>query len=188
MPFVLLLGGARSGKSALALEIAMRAGGAVTVVATAEAADEEMKHRIARHRADRPAGWTTIEEPLALGEAVRLVTADFLLVDCLTLWVSNLLSRGDSDEAIAGAGRHVAAKLAARPPGAVVVTNEVGLGIVPANPLARRFRDTLGAVNAAFAARAERAALLAAGRVSELGSAAKFVEGIDWQASPTSST
>jgi adenosylcobinamide kinase / adenosylcobinamide-phosphate guanylyltransferase len=187
MPFVLLLGGARSGKSALAAEIAERASGAVTVVATAEAGDEEMERRIARHRADRPAGWTTIEEPIALGEPVRLASpADFLVVDCLTLWVSNLLAHGYDDEAIAGAGRQVAAALAVRPRGAVVVSNEVGLGIVPANPLARRFRDTLGAVNVAFAALADRSALLVAGRVSELGSGAEFMEGIQWQASPTS--
>ena len=189
MPFVLLLGGARSGKSALALQIAARASSAVTLIATAEAGDEEMERRIARHRADRPAGWTTIEEPLALGEAVRLASpADFLIVDCLTLWVSNLLGHGHDDEAIAAAGRQVAAALAARPQGAVVVSNEVGLGIVPANPLARRFRDGLGAVNAAFATLAGRSALLVAGRVSELGSSAEFMEGIKWQASPASST
>jgi adenosylcobinamide kinase/adenosylcobinamide-phosphate guanylyltransferase len=189
MPFVLLLGGARSGKSALALEIAARAGEAVTVVATAEARDEEMERRIARHRADRPAGWTTIEEPFALGQAVRLVSPPhFLIVDCLTLWVSNLLARGDDDEAIAGAGREVAAALASRPSGAVVVSNEVGLGIVPANPAARRFRDALGVVNAAFAARADRAAFMVAGRVCELGPAAEFMEGIQWRASPASST
>ena len=189
MPFVLLLGGARSGKSALAVEIAARAGGAVTLVATAEAGDEEMERRIARHRADRPASWTTIEEPVALGDAVRLASpGDFLVVDCLTLWVSNLLARGDDDEAIGFAGAGVAAALAARPAGAVVVSNEVGLGIVPANPLARRFRDTLGAVNKAFAARAERAALMVAGRVWELGTAAEFMEGIPWPASPASST
>jgi adenosyl cobinamide kinase/adenosyl cobinamide phosphate guanylyltransferase len=189
MPFVLLLGGVRSGKSALALEIAARAGDAVTVVATAEARDEEMERRIARHRADRPTGWTTIEEPFALGEAVRLASPPhFLIVDCLTLWVSNLLARGDDDETIASAGREAAAALAARPSGAVVVSNEVGLGIVPANPVARRFRDALGAVNAAFAARADRAAFLVAGRVCELGPAAEFMEGIQWRASPASST
>jgi adenosylcobyric acid synthase len=82
----------------------------------------------------------------------------------------------------------VAAALAARPQGAVVVSNEVGLGIVPANPLARRYRDALGAVNAVFVALADRSALLVAGRVSELGSSAEFMEGIKWQASPASST
>jgi len=86
------------------------------------------------------------------------------------------------------AGREAAAALAARPSGAVVVSNEVGLGIVPANPVARRFRDALGAVNAAFAARADRAAFLVAGRVCELGPAAEFMEGIQWRASPASST
>jgi adenosyl cobinamide kinase/adenosyl cobinamide phosphate guanylyltransferase len=183
MPFVLLLGGARSGKSALAVEIAVRSGAGVTYVATAEARDEEMAARIARHRAERPAAWTTVEEPLALLEAVRSAPAgDQLVVDCLTLWVSNLVVRGVSGADVVAAAGEVAEALAGRAAGAVVVSNEVGLGIVPANHLARDFRDTLGSVNAVLAARAERAAFIVAGRVHELRPAAEFMKGITWAA------
>jgi adenosylcobinamide kinase / adenosylcobinamide-phosphate guanylyltransferase len=176
--YVLLLGGARSGKSALAVEIAGRWGGPVTFVATAEAGDEEMAARIARHRAERPAAWRTVEEPLRLLDAIEEAPAgDLLVVDCLTLWVSNLLPRD------AGApAAEVAAALAARPGPAVVVSNEVGMGIVPDHPLGRAFRDALGAVNTTFAERAERAALLVAGRLLELAPAARFLEDIEWPA------
>ena len=185
MPFVLLLGGARSGKSALALEMARRAVSPVTFVATAEARDAEMAGRIARHRAERPAGWTTVEEPVDLLGAVTAGPAGaFLVVDCLTLWAANLAGSGRSGADIVGAARDVAGALADRPAGAAVVSNEVGLGIVPANALARGFRDTMGSVNAAFAARAERAALLVAGRVHELRPAAAFLEEIGWPARP----
>jgi adenosyl cobinamide kinase/adenosyl cobinamide phosphate guanylyltransferase len=180
MPFVLLLGGARSGKSALAVDLAVRSGAPVTFVATAEAGDREMAERIARHRAERPAGWRTVEEPAALLDAVRSAPAtDLLVIDCLTLWVSNVVAREAAGDAVAAAGE-VAGALADRPARSVVVSNEVGLGIVPANELARRFRDTLGAVNAAFAARAERTALLVAGRLLELAPPESFLEGLEW--------
>jgi adenosylcobinamide kinase / adenosylcobinamide-phosphate guanylyltransferase len=183
MPFVLLLGGARSGKSALALRIAASAGAPVTFVATGEAADEEMAERIARHRAERPAAWATVEEPLDVLDAVLAAPAGgVIFVDCLTLWVSNLLGRGDAGAAIVHAAGGLAGALARRPGGAVVVSNEVGLGIVPANPLARSFRDALGSVNATLAAHAERTAFVVAGRVHELTSAADFMEGIEWPA------
>lgn len=181
MAFVLLLGGARSGKSALAQQVAARTGRPVTVVATAEAGDDEMAARIERHREARPAAWATVEEPLDLLGAVAGAPAGvFLLVDCLTLWVANLAGRGEAPDAIAAAAERVAATLAGRGAGAVVVSNEVGLGIVPANAPARAFRDTLGAVNTAFAGLADRTALLVAGRVLELDSPAALVEGIGW--------
>jgi adenosyl cobinamide kinase/adenosyl cobinamide phosphate guanylyltransferase len=184
MPMVLLLGGARSGKSALAQEIALRSGANVTLLATAEDADQEMAERIARHRAARPASWTTIEEPVALLRAVGAAPEDDLVVvDCLTLWVSNLMGREEDGRAIVAVAVDLAGELAARASGAVVVSNEVGLGIVPPNELARRFRDTLGSVNAAFAARAERTALMVAGRVHELTPAGDFVEGL-WLGTP----
>jgi adenosyl cobinamide kinase/adenosyl cobinamide phosphate guanylyltransferase len=174
--YLLLLGGARSGKSALAVEIARRWGGPVTFVATGEAGDDEMRDRIARHRAERPAGWRTVEEPVALLEAVREAPpGDLAVVDCLTLWVANVLLRGGAAEA-----DPVAATLAGRPGPGVVVSNEVGMGIVPDHPLGRAYRDALGSVNAAFAARADRAALLVAGRLLELAPAAGFLEGIEW--------
>ena len=176
MGFLLLLGGARSGKSALAVEIARRWGGPVTFVATGEAGDDEMRDRIARHRAERPAGWRTVEEPVALLEAVRAAPpGDLLVVDCLTLWVANALLRGGVAEAAP-----VAASVAARTGPGVVVSNEVGMGIVPDHPLGRAYRDELGAVNAAFAARADRAALIVAGRALELTPAAVFLEGTEW--------
>lgn len=167
MGFVLLLGGARSGKSDLALRMGLESGRLVTFLATAAPGDLEMAERIARHRAERPAGWATVEEPLALLEALGTVPADvFVVVDCLTLWVSNLLEAGRSGDEIRSLGDAAAAEMATRR--GVVVSNEVGLGIVPTNALARAFRDTLGAVNSSFAARAERAALMVAGRTLEL--------------------
>jgi adenosyl cobinamide kinase/adenosyl cobinamide phosphate guanylyltransferase len=176
MPFTLLLGGARSGKSSLAVELAQRSGRPVTFIATGEARDEEMAGRITRHRADRPAGWTVIEEPVAVQEALlALPAADFVVLDCLTLWVSNLRLRGEADRRVVEAATCVAGHLAERASGAVVVSNEVGLGIVPATELARSFRDTLGTVNAVFAGRAERAVLLLAGRVLELATVNDFM-------------
>jgi adenosyl cobinamide kinase/adenosyl cobinamide phosphate guanylyltransferase len=187
MPFVLLLGGARGGKSALAQEIALRKGGPVTAIATAQPRDAEMAARIARHQAQRPAAWVTLEEPLDLLGAVGTAPeSHFLLVDCLTLWVSNLVEAEIGPEEILARAAEVATALSSRAAGAVVVSNEVGLGIVPANELARSFRDTVGSVNAAFAACADRAALLVAGRVHELKPAIGFMEGIPWLTQPRS--
>jgi adenosylcobinamide kinase / adenosylcobinamide-phosphate guanylyltransferase len=168
-----LIGGARAGKSALAAELAERFSGRVAVVATAEARDEEMRSRIELHRARRPAAWTAVEEPFAVGEAVAALDDDvFVVVDCLTLWVANLLERGDSEEAIVAEAQSVAAAAAARGAPTVFVTNEVGLGVVPATPLGRQFRDLLGAVNAAFVEHADEAALVVAGRLLRLEPAA----------------
>lgn len=169
MGLLLLLGGARSGKSALALRLAHDHRGPVVVVATAEPLDDEMRERIRRHRSERPDGWQTVEEPCALGEAIAGAPAGALVVvDCLTLWVSNLLGRGDSEDEIERTARAAAAMAAARPGPVVAVSNEVGLGIVPATPLGRTYRDVLGRTNAAFAAAAERSLLVVAGRVLEL--------------------
>ena len=167
MGFVLVLGGARSGKSAFANRLGLQSGRAVTFIATATAEDEEMMERIARHRAERPSSWTTVEAPLELRDAIAARPADdFLIVDCLTLWVSNLLGASRLPDDIRDSCDAAAEEMATRD--GVVVTNEVGLGIVPANPLARTFRDTLGRVNAAFAMRAERSLLMVAGRSLEL--------------------
>jgi adenosylcobinamide kinase/adenosylcobinamide-phosphate guanylyltransferase len=163
---VLLLGGARSGKSALAVELA---GARATFVATATAGDDEMAARIARHRAERPAGWTTLEEPLALGAALDSITPDeSVVVDCLSLWVANLVAAGWDDGAVEAEAEAVAARASARPGLTVAVSNEVGLGIVPETPLGRRYRDVLGRVNALWAAEAERALFVVAGRAIEL--------------------
>ncbi len=167
MGFVLLLGGARSGKSALAVRLALESKLPVTVIATATAGDEEMAGRIRRHRETRLSTWQTVEEPIDLLGAIRSSTAgDFLVVDCLTLWVSNLLGAGHVLSEIDRWTDPVVRELSGKR--GVVVTNEVGMGIVPANDLARNFRDVLGSVNTRFAAGAERALIMVAGRAVEL--------------------
>jgi adenosylcobinamide kinase/adenosylcobinamide-phosphate guanylyltransferase len=165
MPFTFLVGGARSGKSTLAVRQASAFDGPVVVVATAEARDEDMAERIRTHREARPAQWETVEAPLELLAAVEGVRDDAVVVlDCLTLWVSNALEAGASGDEIESEARKVASGLAARATPSVVVSNEVGLGIVPANELARRYRDVLGRVNGAFATEASRSFLVVAGR------------------------
>jgi adenosyl cobinamide kinase/adenosyl cobinamide phosphate guanylyltransferase len=169
MALTLLLGGARSGKSALAQRLAGRWDGPVTVVVTGEARDAEMAERVRRHRAARPADWSTVEEPLELEAALAAVPADACaLVDCLTLWVSNLLEKGLTDAQVEGRARSAAAVAAARAAPTVAVSNEVGAGIVPADALSRRYRDLLGQVNAIWAAAADQALLLVAGRAVPL--------------------
>ena len=163
MSLVLLLGGARSGKSRLAVRLASEAGAPVVFLATGEAGDEEMADRIARHRAERPAGWTTVEEPVGLREAVAAAPPDAtLVVDCLSLWVANVF---ESREVEAEA-REAAALAAART--TIAVSNEVGLGVVPATPLGREYRDVLGRVNAIWAEAADEAYFVVAGRVLRL--------------------
>jgi adenosylcobinamide kinase/adenosylcobinamide-phosphate guanylyltransferase len=165
---VVLTGGARAGKSALALRYASRWDGPVAYVATAERRDEEMARRIERHRAERPADWLTVEEPLALREALGGLGGRLAIVDCLTLWVANLLERGDGEQAILEEATETAEVAAARPAPTIVVTNEVGLGVVPATPLGRSYRDLLGSVNRVFVERSEDARLVVAGRALRL--------------------
>ena len=165
----LLLGGARSGKSTAAVEMASRWDGPVVVIATAEARDEEMRARIERHRRARPEGWTIIEEPIDLEGTLEEVGSDAcVVIDCLTLWVSNLMERGLSADGIEERGRKAAAIAAGRSSPTIVVTNEVGWGIVPTNELARRFRDVLGEVNKAWAEASESAWLMVAGKALPL--------------------
>ena len=156
----LVIGGARSGKSAHAEARARTSGLKVTYLATGEARDAEMDERIAHHRARRPAGWRTVEEPLLLAAALRRAAAPdtCLLVDCLTLWLANVLFAERDGE--------VAKLLETLPelPGRIIlVSNEVGWGIVPDNALARRFRDEQGRLNQRVAALADRVTLVAAG-------------------------
>jgi adenosyl cobinamide kinase/adenosyl cobinamide phosphate guanylyltransferase len=167
---LLLLGGARSGKSALAIRWGRAYAGPVTFLATAEAGDGEMALRIARHRAERPSEWTTVEEPRALAAAVQAADPQALvIVDCLTLWLNNVMERSNDD--ILASARTIIAAARGRDAATVVVSNEVGWGIVPADPATRRYRDLLGEINAMFAAHADRALLLVAGRALPLGAA-----------------
>ena len=160
MSLVFLLGGARSGKSALAVRLASASGAPVVFVATGEARDEEMRERIARHRAERPRGWTTVEEPLELAAAIASAPPEAcVLVDCLSLWVANLLEHG----------REPDGNVPLRDGPTIAVSNEVGLGIVPGTPLGRAYRDVLGRVNAAWAAAADEAYLVVAGKALRLG-------------------
>jgi adenosylcobinamide kinase / adenosylcobinamide-phosphate guanylyltransferase len=162
---VVLLGGARSGKSARAVELAARRGGPVTFVATAEPGDDEMAARIAAHRAARPTDWATVEEPLDLTGPLAAAGPDATVVlDCLSLWAANAIGRGDADAEIEADAARAAAVAAARPGLTVVVSNEVGLGIVPENALGRRYRDVLGRVNATWVGAADEASLVVAGR------------------------
>jgi adenosyl cobinamide kinase/adenosyl cobinamide phosphate guanylyltransferase len=169
MSLTLLLGGAGAGKSRLAVRMAQAKGGPVVVIATAEARDEEMAARIRRHREERPSEWRTIEEPVDLEGALSSVPEDALaLVDCLTLWVSNLLEQELPDVEIEERARKAAHRAASRSAGTVAVSNEVGSGVVPVNALARRYRDVLGRVNGIWAQEAARTALVVAGQVLPL--------------------
>jgi adenosyl cobinamide kinase/adenosyl cobinamide phosphate guanylyltransferase len=170
---ILLLGGARSGKSALAVRLAAVGPAPITLVATGEPLDEEMVERIARHRSERPASWATVEEPLDIGAALGSAAAGgTVVIDCLTLWVANLLGRGRGDEEVIDEATKVATLAAERPGQVIAVSNEVGYGIVPGDPVSRRYRDLLGRVNSVFAEQAGDAFLVVAGRVIPLQPAA----------------
>lgn len=160
----LILGGARSGKSALAERLAADSGREVIYVATAQAHDDEMHDRIAHHRARRPGHWRSIEEPLALADTLRLHAREdcCLLVDCLTLWLSNLLIdpqparfERERDALLDG--------LPALPGELLLVSNEVGLGIVPMGALSRRFVDEAGRLHQSLATQCERVVFVTAG-------------------------
>ena len=155
----LVLGGARSGKSRYAEALITRLPPPWVYVATAQAFDDEMRTRITEHRARRAAGWRTMEAPLALPDALRDAGDAPVLVDCLTLWLSNLML-ADADLDAAEAALDAALDRAAP---TVVVSNEVGLGIVPDNALARRFRDRAGQLHQRLAARADRVVFTVAG-------------------------
>jgi adenosylcobinamide kinase / adenosylcobinamide-phosphate guanylyltransferase len=169
MALTMLLGGARSGKSRLAIDLANTAGSPVTFIATGEPGDAEMAERIAAHRATRPADWLTVEEPLELQQAVAAADpAHTVVVDCLTLWVANMLGSGDHADTVVAAGEAAAATAGSRGALTIAVSNEVGLGIVPMTPLARGYRDVLGSVNAAWVAASSEAAFVVAGRLLRL--------------------
>lgn len=160
----LILGGARSGKSRFALA-GLADHARVAFVATAQAGDADMAARIARHRAERPRSWRTIEEPSDLVARLGALAGqvDCVVVDCVTLWVANRLLRGDRDAGILGAGDELAAFAARRVFDLRLVSNEVGEGVVPPTPDGVRFRDLLGFVNQRLAAASDRVTLVVAG-------------------------
>jgi adenosylcobinamide kinase / adenosylcobinamide-phosphate guanylyltransferase len=164
----LILGGARAGKSLRALALAGDAS-AVCFVATAQAFDDEMSDRIRAHQAERSPGWLTIEAPIAVVEAVSAIAPDAtIIIDCVTLWVSNLLLAAEADpvraqESVTSNLASLLAVLPARAAPTIIVSNEVGLGIVPSTPLGRHYRDLLGRANSTIAGAADRVELLVAG-------------------------
>jgi adenosylcobinamide kinase / adenosylcobinamide-phosphate guanylyltransferase len=183
---ILILGGARSGKSSFAERLATSSGRPVAFIATATASDDEMRERIARHRASRPKEWHTLEESLDLPHAVRQAAelADVLLLDCVTLWLGNVLlqasgqrekdDKGEEefhttgelfDEGALKECEALLTVMKSLSPNKtlIVVTNEVGFGIVPAYPLGRLYRDTLGYINQRLAEAAEQVYLMVAG-------------------------
>jgi len=168
----LILGGARSGKSALAQKLAAERRRDVLYVATATAGDDEMAARIAAHRAERPAHWRTLEAPTQVGNAIRAAAgqAEVVLVDCLTLLANNVLAvlpeTVPAEVAEAALGAEVDQLLAAYRAGAaewLVVSNEVGLGLVPPYPLGRTYRDALGRANQRLASEADQVLFMVAG-------------------------
>ena len=170
-----LLGGARSGKSTLAVQMAERQGLPVTYVATAEPFDDDLRDRVERHRAERPPHWTTVECPIELAAAVRAVPDDrFLIVDCLTVWLGNLfvhvtdVTDVTDVEQIAARARDLDAAVRARSGATVIVSNEVGMGVHPESPLGRVYRDELGRLNQLVAASAQVTLLLVAGKALRL--------------------
>lgn len=163
-----LVGGTRSGKSALAVEIGRRHEGPVVFVATAVPFDEELRARVARHRAERPA-WPTVEAPLDVTAAVANTDSPSLvIVDCLTVWVGNLVHCGDGADAVTRRATSLVAEIVRRSGPTVVVSNEVGMGVHPPSEMGRGYRDVLGVVNQKVAAAADRTLLLVAGRVMPL--------------------
>ena len=162
MTSVLVLGGARSGKSAYAERLVAESGLDRVYVATGEPGDSEMAERIAHHRSRRGGSWRTIEEPTRLEEVLQGEAGEgrAVLVDCLTLWLSNLLLAGADVEA---RSRRLSMLMSRLPGLLVLVSNEVGLGVVPDTPLGRRFRDVQGRLNQAVAQAADRVVFVAAG-------------------------
>jgi adenosylcobinamide kinase/adenosylcobinamide-phosphate guanylyltransferase len=160
----LIVGGARSGKSRFAVE-RLSADARIVFVATAEARDEDMLTRIARHRADRPSCWSTIEEPIDLVTRLQGLegSCEGIIVDCLTLWVANLLLRGDRDAAILEQADALAGLIRRRRASLTLVSNEVGEGVHPETAAGLRFRDVLGHVNQRIAAACDTVVLMVAG-------------------------
>lgn len=175
MGLTVLLGGARSGKSSLAVDLGLRHDGEVVFVATAPALDDDMSERIERHRAERPEAWTTVEERTDLIGAMQAAADSLVIIDCLTLWTSNMMWEGRSDAEIQNQAIAAARVAAGRSAPVITVTNEVGLGIHPETDLGRRYRDLLGRVNQAWVGESARSLLLVAGRALDLHDPLRFL-------------
>lgn len=161
--FSFVIGGARSGKSAFALELAQQACAPWVYLATAEALDAEMTDRIAKHRLARGSEWITIEDPLDPGRHIAECGSGAVLVDCITLWLTNLICAGRMDAEISSDVDALAQVCAGSKASVVIVSNEVGAGIVPEAAISRRFRDVAGAANQKLAAAAQDVWLVTAG-------------------------
>lgn len=169
--FVLIGGGARSGKSGFALARALALPPRRVFLATAQAFDDEMALRIRRHQAERQDAFDTIEEPLELPDAIARANApEVILIDCLTLWLSNLLLRGDDEASVRRAVEHLTSAMTKRDPRTTIllVTNEVGMGIVPQTPLGRVFRDVAGWAHQRLTAEADEVHFAAMGMMLRL--------------------
>lgn len=168
MGLVLLTGGVRCGKSRLAVQLAADSGREVVFIATGRETDPDMAARIQAHRAQRPPSWRTVEEQVAVAERVQAAPAgSCLVVDCLGLWVANLMLAGMAEPDVVAAAQRLAQALSGRR-SAIVVTNEVGMGVHPQTPAGRAFRDQLGRVNSVVAEAADEAYLVVAGRLLPL--------------------
>jgi adenosylcobinamide kinase/adenosylcobinamide-phosphate guanylyltransferase len=173
---ILVGGGVRSGKSAFALQLARRLGGRRLFLATAEARDDEMRLRIERHRRERGPDFETVEEPLAVPEAIRKnATHDVILVDCLTLWLTNLLLKHDDPAPALARLDDLDAVLAERRGHTIIVTNEVGMGIVPESALGRAFRDLAGTAHQRLSRTAEEVYMALLGTMLRLKPAPAFI-------------
>lgn len=160
-----ILGGARSGKSAFALELAKKYRGKVAFIATGEPLDNEMKARIALHKKVRPQNWKTFEEPKDLAPLITKNGKKFdcTLIDCLTLLVSNLMLAGLSNEIIEKKAKEIISAIKRAPANTIIISNEVGLGIIPENKLARQFRDLAGKINQLMAKGADEVFFVVSG-------------------------
>jgi adenosylcobinamide kinase/adenosylcobinamide-phosphate guanylyltransferase len=172
---ILVGGGVRSGKSAFALRLARRLGGRRLFLATAEARDDEMRLRIERHRRERGPDFETVEEPLAVPETIRKYTHDVILLDCLTLWLANLLLQHDSPVPVLARLADLEAALAERRGHTIIVTNEVGMGIVPESELGRAFRDLAGTAHQRLSQAADEVYMALLGTMLRLKPAPAFI-------------
>jgi adenosylcobinamide kinase/adenosylcobinamide-phosphate guanylyltransferase len=160
-----ITGGARSGKSAFAEKLALKTAGKRAYLATAQALDAEMVARIEHHRQRRGTAWDTYEEPLAIADLLKKLSGRYgvVLLDCLTLWLSNVMARSNEDSIVMARGDELVSAVRDFSGSCIIVSNEVGFGIVPDNALARRFRDLAGFVNQRVAQAADEAYLLTSG-------------------------